>query len=162
MEIVTIRVLRPDDADAVAALSASFGYPASASEVRPRIEVLADSKDRTAFAAVLQNAVVGWIDAAVERHLQSEPVVTIGGLVVRDDLRGNQIGQQLCHAVEEWAAQIGIAAVRVRSQLKRTEAHRFYLRNGYIQTKTSAVFEKHLLYKQDRVQGKGSEPVEPF
>ena len=95
-------------------------------------------------AAILQDAVIGWIDAAVERHLQSAPAVVIGGLVVRDDMRGKRIGQQLCHAVELWAVQIGVAAVRVRSRLKRADAHRFYLRDGYIQVKISAVFEKHV------------------
>ena len=144
MEKVSIRVLRADDAETVATLSASLGYPASAGEVRSRIELLADSNDRMAFAAILQDALVGWIDAAVERHLQSEPVVVIGGLVVSDDMRGKRIGQQLCHAVEQWAVQIGIAAVRVRSQLKRADAHRFYLRDGYTQVKISAVFEKHV------------------
>jgi len=145
MEKVTIRVLRVDDAKTVATLSASLGYLASAEEVQSRIELLADSNDRMAFAAILQDAVVGWIDAAVERHLQSEPVVVIGGLIVRDDMRGKRIGQQLCHAVEQWAAQIEISAVRVRSQLKRADAHRFYLRDGYTQMKISAVFEKHVL-----------------
>jgi GNAT superfamily N-acetyltransferase len=145
MEKVTIRVLRADDAETFAALSASLGYPASAGEVRSRIEVLAGSNDRMAFAAILQDAVVGWIDAAVERHLQSEPVVVIGGLVVRDDVRGRRIGQQLCLAVEQWAVQIGIGAVRVRSQMKRADAHRFYLRDGYTQVKISAVFEKRVL-----------------
>lgn len=88
---------------------------------------------------------MGWVDAAVERHLQSKPVVMIGGLVVREDLRGKGIGQQLCHAVEHWATQIGIGVVRVRCELKRADAHRFYLREGYSQVKVSSVFEKYVL-----------------
>jgi GNAT superfamily N-acetyltransferase len=143
-ERTAIRAIRADDAEMVAALSASFGYPTDASEMRLRIEELANSNERMAFAAVLQGVVVGWIDAAVERHLQSKPVVVIGGLVVRDDMRGKRIGQQLCHAVERWAIQIGVAVVRVRSQMKRADAHRFYLRDGYTQVKVSAVFEKDL------------------
>ena len=59
-------------------------------------------------------------------------------------MRGNGIGQQLCSAVETWAAHIGISAVRVRSQQKRTDAHRFYARDEYEQTKTSLVFEKEI------------------
>jgi GNAT superfamily N-acetyltransferase len=138
-------MVREDDAEMIAALSASFGYPASADEMRSRIKELAASKDRLAFAAVLQDVVVGWIDAAVERRLQSKAVVVIGGLVVREDLRGKRIGQRLCYAVEQWAAEMGIAAVRVRSQTKRADAHRFYLRDGYRQVKISAVFEKEVL-----------------
>jgi GNAT superfamily N-acetyltransferase len=144
-ERTAIRAVRADDAEMVAALSASLGYPADAFEMRSRIEELAHSHDRIAFAAVLQDVVVGWVDAAVERHLQSKPVVVIGGLVVADDMRGKRIGQQLCHAVEQWTIQVGIATVRVRSQMKRAEAHRFYLRDGYNQVKISAVFEKDVL-----------------
>jgi GNAT superfamily N-acetyltransferase len=144
-ERTAIRAIRVDDAEMVAVLSASFGYPTSASDMRSRIEQLTHSKDRMAFAAVLQGVVVGWVDAVVERHLQSKPVVAIGGLVVRDDMRGKRIGQQLCHAVEQWAIKIGIATVRVRSQMKRADAHRFYLRDGYAQVKISAVFEKDVL-----------------
>ncbi|HEY4358349.1 MAG TPA: GNAT family N-acetyltransferase [Acidobacteriaceae bacterium] len=147
MDEVTIRVLSADDSEAVAALSASLGYPASADQVRSRIEALASSIDRVAFAAKVHGVVAGWIDAAVERHLQSEPAVVIGGLVVRDDMRGRRIGQQLCLAVEEWTRQIGISTVRVRSQQKRADAHRFYLRDGYAQVKISAVFEKQVLPK---------------
>ena len=73
MEIVTIRVLRAGDAESVARLSASLGYPTSAAEVQLRIELLADSNDRIAFAAILQDAVIGWIDAAVERRGDGSP-----------------------------------------------------------------------------------------
>lgn len=136
-----------DDAEAVAALSAALGYPAGAAELRSRIEELAGSRERLALAATVQEEVVGWIDAAVERHLQSEPAVVIGGLVIGETMRGRGIGQQLCRAVEEWAAQNGISTVRVRSQQKRADAHRFYLRDGYEQVKISAVFEKQVLRK---------------
>ena len=142
---VTIRAVRAEDAETIALLSASLGYFASEDEIRSRIEQLAKDNERTALAAVLQGEVVGWVEAGVERHLQSASVVVIGGLVVRNDMRGRRIGQQLCRTVEEWAVQIGIATVRVRSQLKRVDAHRFYLRDGYTQVKVSAVLEKHLL-----------------
>jgi GNAT superfamily N-acetyltransferase len=145
MEKVMIRALGTDDAEAVAELSVSLGYPASADEIRSRMAAFAGQNDRMALAATWQDRVVGWIEASVERHLQSEPVVVIGGLVVRDDMRGKRSGQQLCQAVEQWAAQIGITKVRVRSQQKRADAHRFYLRDGYEQVKISAVFEKHLM-----------------
>ncbi len=129
METVTIRVLGMADAEVVAELSASLGYAASAAEVRSRMEWFAGSNERIAFAAALQDVVIGWIEAAVERHLQSAAVVVIGGLIVREDMRGRRIGQQLCQAVEQWAAQNGFATVRVRSQTKRANAHRFYLRD---------------------------------
>jgi GNAT superfamily N-acetyltransferase len=87
---------------------------------------------------------VGWIDATVERHLQAEDTVVIGGLVVRETARGVGVGKRLCEEVERWAREQGLGRVRVRSQIKREDAHRFYVRDGYRQVKTSLVFEKSL------------------
>jgi GNAT superfamily N-acetyltransferase len=56
-------------------------------------------------------------------------------------MRGKGIGARLVRAAEEWARSKGIATVLVRSQIAREDAHRFYLREGYERTKTSAVFQ---------------------
>ena len=141
---LVLRPLKADDAAAVAELSGQLGYPGSAEELRGRIATMARSEDRVAFAAVRDAELVGWIDAAVERHLQAEDTVVIGGLVVGETARGCGVGKRLCEEVERWARERGFARVRVRSQIRRTDAHRFYLRDGYRQVKTSLVFEKDL------------------
>jgi GNAT superfamily N-acetyltransferase len=112
--------------------------------MRTRIERLSRLPHRVVFVAELEGRIAGWIDAALECHLQSEDAVVIGGLVVKDGLRGHGIGWRLCQAVEAWARSLDIRKIRVRSQIKRSEAHRFYLQRGYEQVKTSAVFEKSL------------------
>jgi GNAT superfamily N-acetyltransferase len=142
---LSIRRLTADDADAVAELSSQLGYSCSVDDFRDRIEETLRSNDRVAFAAVLDGQVVGWIDAAVERHLQSPACAVIGGLVVLDGVRGLGIGRRLCAEVEEWTRSQSIPVVRVRSQIKREGAHRFYLRDGYSKVKTSYVFEKPVL-----------------
>jgi len=134
-----------DGAEAAAELSSQLGYPCSAGDLRERIEELSRTDDRVAFAAVLDGQIVGWIDAAMERHLQSPASAVIGGLVVREDTRGLGVGRRLCLEVEEWARSKSIPIVRVRSQIKREDAHRFYLRDGYSKVKTSYVFEKPVL-----------------
>jgi len=141
---LVVRRLTVNDAAAVAELSAQLGYPASAEELRPRLETMMGSEDRVAFAAVRDAELLGWIDAAVERHLQAEDTVVIGGLVVRETARGGGVGKRLCEEVEQWARERGFRRVRVRSQIKREDAHRFYLRDGYRQVKTSVVLEKEV------------------
>jgi GNAT superfamily N-acetyltransferase len=144
---VSIRQLAVADAEAAAELSSQLGYPCSAGELRERIEELSRAPDRVAFAAVVDGQggqIVGWIDAAMERHLQSPASAVIGGLVVREDMRGLGVGRRLCLEVEEWARSKSVPLVRVRSQIKREDAHRFYLRDGYRKVKTSFVFEKVL------------------
>jgi GNAT superfamily N-acetyltransferase len=114
-------------------------------DIRRRIEERAASTDSIALGAVVNGEMVGWIDAFIERHLQSSPSAVIGGLVVRDGTRGLGIGKRLCLEIEEWARNKGISLLRVRSQIAREDAHRFYLREGYTKVKTSVVFEKPLL-----------------
>jgi GNAT superfamily N-acetyltransferase len=140
-----IRRLTADDAEAAAELSGQLGYSSSAGDLRERIEELSQTADRVAFAAVVDGQMVGWIDAAMERHLQYAASAVIGGLVVREDLRGFGVGRRLCIEVEEWARSKSVPVVRVRSQIKREDAHRFYLRDGYSKVKTSLVFEKRVL-----------------
>jgi GNAT superfamily N-acetyltransferase len=140
-----IRRLTVDDAAVASELSSQLGYTCSAGDLRERIEELSRTSDRVAFAAVTGGEIVGWIDAAVERHLQSPESVVIGGLVVREDTRGMGVGRRLCLEVEEWARSKLVPRVRVCSQIKREDAHRFYLRDGYSKVKTSLVFEKSVL-----------------
>jgi GNAT superfamily N-acetyltransferase len=145
---VLIRRLTADDAEAAAELSSQLGYPCSAGDLRERIDEMSRAADRVAFAAVVSGEdgqIVGWIDAAIERHLQSPASAVIGGLVVREDMRGLGVGRRLCLEVENWARSKSIPIVRVRSQIKREDAHRFYLRDGYRQVKTSLVLEKPIL-----------------
>jgi len=140
-----IRPLTPADAPAAAELSTQLGYPATPEDLRPRIEALSATPDHIVLAAVLNGRLIGWIDASIERHLQDPDIVNLGGLVVDDSSRGSGVGKRLCEAVEDWARTRNIPIVRVRSQVKRADAHRFYLRDGYRHVKTSLVFEKSVL-----------------
>jgi GNAT superfamily N-acetyltransferase len=142
--LLSIRRLAVDDAEVAAELCSQLGYPSSSDDLRKRIEERSRSTDSVAFAAVLDGQVVAWIDGFIEQHLQGPAGVVIGGLVVRDGVRGMGIGKRLCVEIEDWARSKSIQLVRVRSQIMREDAHRFYLRDGYRKVKTSVVFEKPL------------------
>jgi GNAT superfamily N-acetyltransferase len=141
---LSFRRLRVDDAEAAAELSSQLGYPSSRDDLRKRIEERSRSTDSIALAALIDGQVVGWIDASIEQHLQSSACAVIGGLVVREGTRRLGIGKRLCLEIEEWARSKSIPILRVRSQIVREDAHRFYLREGYSKVKTSVVFEKSL------------------
>lgn len=140
-----VRRIAPEDAAQVAELSAQLGYEISIEAVSERIQALAICvEEQVAFVATAGTQVVGWIEAAVTHHLQSPAHTLITGLVVRDGMRSLGIGRRLCAEVEAWSRDRGIAVLRVTSRMTRERAHRFYLREGFTQTKTSAVFEKVL------------------
>ena len=143
--VLTIRTVEAADAASVAELCGQLGYPATTAEIGERIGWLLRCGDaQIALVACVDLQVVGWIEAAVERHLQSSPFALITGLVVLDGMRGLGVGRKLCEEVEHWSREKGLSVVRVTSRSTREAAHRFYLRDGYRLVKTSAVFEKIL------------------
>lgn len=139
-----IRKVEASDADSVAQLSAELGYPASIPAISERIQCVTASTERATYVACIDSTVVGWIDVFEVLHLQSGASAEIGGLVVSSRYRSAGIGAQLVQHAERWARQRGLVRVIVRSRSTREAAHRFYLREGYEQTKTSAVFAKTL------------------
>lgn len=143
-DFVRIRAVSTEDAAAVAELSYQLGYATPVEALTPRIQSISASMDQAAFVACLEDEVVGWIEVSISRHLHNDPYALIGGLVVRDKTRSCGIGKLLCAEAEAWARKQGVKNLRVHSQMKRQDAHRFYLREGFQQIKTSAVFEKEL------------------
>jgi GNAT superfamily N-acetyltransferase len=142
--LTTIRPISMKDTDAVAQLVAQLGYERTADQLREWLQGLDTRPDQAVFVAELEDEVVGWVEVSLVRHLQSETVGLIGGLVVKDGLRSAGIGRRLCEEAENWTLRQGINRIRVTSRSTREAAHRFYLRYGYRQTKISMVFEKAL------------------
>lgn len=139
-----LREIVVNDAAPAAELSAQLGYPVSADVMAQRIEALQSSPHHIVYVACVSEQIVGWIDVGIGDHLQSGRYCEIGGLVVATLFRSSGIGRQLVAKAEEWARQSGVSTMLVRSRTTREAAHRFYLREGYTQTKTSAVFTKEL------------------
>lgn len=139
-----IREIQFTDAAAAAQLSGELDYPVSPEAITRRIETIVNLSDHIVYVACLSNTVVGWIDVGIVHHLQTEAYGEIGGLVVSNGCRNRRIGQKLVAKAEQWVAHRGISRMLVRSQIAREAAHRFYLREGYSRTKTSAVFSKDL------------------
>jgi len=138
-----IRPMEPRDATEVCVLIQQLGYDRPHNQVAIWIKSLANrAEQQSAFVACVAGEVVGWIEISIEHRLQSPPFALIGGLVVKDGFRGQQIGLRLCERAEAWSWERGISKVRVTSRSSRTDAHRFYLRNGYLPAKVSQVFEK--------------------
>jgi len=140
-----IRHITADDAEAAAILAGELGYPVSTEVMRERILSLTGSRDHVVFIACLnESQIAGWIDVGITQHLQAEATGEIGGLIISASLRGKGIGRQLVEHAEKWVKDQGITRILVRSRTAREAAHRFYLREGYSLTKTSAVFTKEL------------------
>ncbi|HEX5353216.1 MAG TPA: GNAT family N-acetyltransferase [Rhodanobacteraceae bacterium] len=137
-----IRAATPADAEALAGLSGQLGYPADAPAISRRLARV--DRGVVLVAVGRQGAVCGFAHAAPRRLLIADPFVELAGLVVDETARGSGVGAALLAAVEAWAREQGFASVRVRSNVVREHAHRFYSREGYIEKKRQVVFVKRL------------------
>lgn len=147
---VSIRQAKVSDAASLARLATQLGYPTTPAEAERRAERVLSRHDHRVLVAVEDGEVVGWIHVATSITLESDPSAEIAGLVVDERVRGRGIGAHLIAEAEAWAAGQGYGLMRVRSNVKRNRARRFYERSGYVVTKRQRNFEKSL-------EGKGRE-----
>lgn len=143
-ENIHIRPITENDAAVITALSKQLGYSLSTEETGINIlKVLAD-KDHAAFAAVMDNQVVGWIHVLKAIRIESSPFIEIGGLVIDENYRKQGIGKLLVTKAKEWTKEKQLDKLRVRCNRKRHEAHQFYSALGFKEAKEQKVFEINL------------------
>ena len=140
---VVIRRAQSSDAPSLAALSDQLGYPVTVEQMASRLEaVLPDASCAVLVAEDEDGAVAAWVHVRAERGIESEPFAEIRGLVVDERRRGEGIGKRLVTEAVQWAGGRGLAKVRVRCNVLREGAHRFYERQGFALAKTQAVYDK--------------------
>lgn len=138
---ITIRPVTESDAAAITALSNQLGYLLSPEETIENIrEVIADSH-QAAFVACTNNDVIGWIHLFRAVRIESNPFAEIGGLVIAENYRKQGVGRLLAAKAKEWAKEKSLHKLRVRCNIKRTEAHKFYGALGFAEQKEQKIFE---------------------
>ena len=142
---VTIRKATLSDKDSIAELVGQLGYPSSPEEVQVRLDTIHADDDQVVYVAETEGGdIVGWVHVFGAYRLLAEPFVEIGGLIVAEGQRGSGVGKALLAAAEAWAQDHGFNSIRVRSNVIREGAPRFYERLGYHRVKQQNVFYKAL------------------
>ncbi|HWR11949.1 MAG TPA: GNAT family N-acetyltransferase [Rectinemataceae bacterium] len=141
MDSTIIRDATGEDAGSLADLAAQLGYPSSAESIRSRLGKYADNPDERVLAAELDGRVVGWTSVGVVDHFYTPVYVEISGFVVDGKHRSAGIGAALMGQVKEWAKAKGVGIVRLRANVVRVDAHRFYEREGFTKVKEQFTFE---------------------
>jgi GNAT superfamily N-acetyltransferase len=139
-----IEKMNSNDLSDVLSLSEQLGYPNSYTDLKARFDELQNQSDYALFVARADSGkVIGYVQINREPHtLLVGPRADIAALVVDQNERGHGVGAALLRHAEQWAWDNELPLIRVRSNLKRTEAHRFYSREGYELSKTSNIFTK--------------------
>ena len=140
----TIRTAHPSDAAEITALTVQLGYTTENDSTHDRLERLLKRPDQLVLVACVEGRLTGWLQAHAYDILESGFIVEIVGLVVAQDNRRSGSGRALVQQAEHWASGLGAETLVVRSNVLRTESHRFYPALGFIASKTQAVYEKPL------------------
>ena len=139
-----IRRARVSDREELARLSTALGYPMSADEAEKRLGEIAGHPDHVLLVAEADGRASGWIQVSLTRIFESARQAEIAGLVVAEASRGRGIGRRLVEEAARWARENGCGALRVRTNVIREAAQRFYRREGFADVKTQRVLEKNL------------------
>ena len=140
-----IRPATLEDVAALVDLNDQLGYPATETELVERLAPILASDEHSMLVATDDGRPIGWIHVALEHGMETSRAAVLRGLIVDERHRSMGIGHDLLRAAEDWARDRGCAVVIVRSRVTRDRAHRFYLREGFEQVKTSHVFGKPLV-----------------
>jgi GNAT superfamily N-acetyltransferase len=143
MQII-LREPQPSDAPAIARLSHQLGYEMSVAATLKNLAMILESNNEIVRVATHEEKMMGWIHVFMATRLESALFCEIGGLVADDQYRGAGIGRQLIAATQPWCLSKGVTVLRVRSNTKRIEAHKFYSQVEFEELKQQRVFEKQI------------------
>jgi GNAT superfamily N-acetyltransferase len=140
-----IRRAKRGDAPQLAKLSGQLGYPATATQIRARLEGIKPASEHAIFVVESpRDGVIGWLHVSKQPLLEMEIRGEVNTLVVAEGQRSLGAGALLLAAAEDWARKRGCKGMSVRSNVIRERAHKFYERNGYEHYKTQKSFRKPL------------------
>jgi GNAT superfamily N-acetyltransferase len=139
-----IRKAVSDDYPFLADLACQLGYPCEPLEVKSRIVRYLDSPYCAILVAEEGEAVLGWTSLEVVDHFYLPRFAEISGLVVDEGHRGRGLGAVLIAAAGAWASERGLAVLRLKTNVTRKDAHRFYEKLGFQKTKEQYVYMKRL------------------
>jgi N-acetylglutamate synthase-like GNAT family acetyltransferase len=139
---MTIREANSGDATDLARLTAELGYTGSEDLMRRRLARIASQPDQIVLVAILDERIVGWLQARACLSLESGYSAEITGLIVEASARRRGVGRTLVKRSERWASELGVEALLVRSNVQRVESHDFYRALGFTSWKNQVVYRK--------------------
>lgn len=112
-----------------------LGYPTGVDQMRARLSEILSESNRVTFVAESKGVVVGMAGAVVASYYERDgKYARLVALIVSSTARRRGIGTKMVKSIESWSAGNGASSIVVNSARKRTEAHRFYKRLGYLCT----------------------------
>jgi N-acetylglutamate synthase-like GNAT family acetyltransferase len=141
MDISQLESITEAEALEILSLSEQLGYGNNFEMLLGRLQEIIPLKDHAIFVAKAEGKIVGWLHCLICLRVESPLFVEVTGLVVDENVRGQQIGKNLIETSKKWSQNLGISTIRIRCNVLRTETHKFYQVLGFFSTKEQKVFE---------------------
>lgn len=144
MNISQLKSISQTEAQEILSLSKQLGYENNFELLLERLQEIIPLKDHAIFVAKAEGKIVGWLHCLICLRVESSLFVEVTGLVVDENVRGQQIGKKLIESSKQWSQNHGISTIRIRCNVLRTESHKFYQALGFSSSKEQKVFEMSL------------------
>ncbi len=144
MKNLQVREAKKEDAGVLNDLSRQLGYPRTLEETKRHLDAILSNDTETVFVVTDNGTVIAWMHIFYTIRLESGSFCELGGLVVDEQYRGRGIGKILVEKAMEWTASRSAPVLRLRSNVIRGDAHRFYRRLGFTESKEQKVFDRLL------------------
>ena len=106
-----------------------LGYDVDLDIVKKQIEKLTNDNKHNViigFENEQTRKIIGFVHAELYESLYMDTGLNILGLAVDSNFQGRGIGKRLMNAIEDYALKNNISYIRLNSNVRRTEAHKFY------------------------------------
>ena len=123
-----------------------LGYDVNLDIVKKQIEKLTNDNKHNiiiGFENEQTRKIIGFVHAELYESLYMDTGLNILGLAVDSNFQGQGIGKKLMSAIEDYALKNNISYIRLNSNVRRIDAHKFYESIGYVCDKT----QKRLIKK---------------
>lgn len=129
---IDLRNATPADAEDVAGLLTSLGYPCESADAGERIAMVLHNERQALILARHRGIACGLLSLDFMYYLPlGTTTCRVTALVVNEDARGQGLGRLLLRDAERRARLGGAARLEVTSAGHRTEAHAFYRACGF-------------------------------
>ena len=123
-----------------------LGYDVNLDIVKKQIRRLTNDNKHNiiiGFENEQTRKIIGFVHAELYESLYMDTGLNILGLAVDSNFQGQGIGKKLMSAIEDYALKNNISYIRLNSNVRRIDAHKFYESIGYVCDKT----QKRLIKK---------------
>jgi len=125
-------------------LTEQLGYPLAELDLRNNLEIILGNDNEIIYVMAENDKPIAWIHIFHTIRLESGSFCELGGLIVDKNYRSKGIGKLMIEKAIEWTKQRNVPVLKLRSNVIRKDAHRFYTNFGFREIKEQKVFEMKL------------------